>query len=169
MQKTFSTLHFYSPFFCLFLLSILMLLASSCEPECEDTRTNLLKIQFYKSSTLLRDTLAFAQITGIDNPLTVSDSILYTQQDVLSIFTLPISPTEEQVRFRFEKLESNGSTSIKNITFAYQLKWQVIKPNCGLNALITNLRVLESDFDSTSVIQNELTNNPDEINVQIFN
>ncbi len=140
----------------------------ACEIECEDPASNLVRIKFFKVSNLEPDTLAFVEIKGINPTIPFPDSLLYTQEDTLSVFELPVATSNSSIQYQFKRLLSNGSTLTHSLTLNYQVTWEVIRPNCGLNARINALRLLETTFDSVAVIKSTLSNDPQEIHLHIF-
>ena len=150
-------------FFTLFTLIFL----ASCKKECDEANQNQIKIQFYNKSTLLTDTLAFEKVAGIKPDLSISDSVLYTQEDTLSVFILPISATRESVSYLFKRKLTNNLTVEKKITFNYKRKMAVLRPNCGVTERLSDLSIAQHDFDSVAVILNSFENDNKKINVQI--
>lgn len=140
----------------------------ACEIECEDPARNLVRIKFFKASNLEPDTLAFVEIKGINPAIPFTDSLLYTQDDSLSVFELPVATSSPSIQYQFKRLLSNGTTLTHSLTLQYQVKWEVIRPNCGLQPRINALNFLESTFDSVAVIKSNLSNDPQEIHLHIF-
>ncbi len=141
---------------------------SACEIECEDPSNNLVRIKFFKASNLEPDTLAFLEVRGVGEVLPFPDSLLYTQQDTLSVFELPTATSNPSIQYQFKRLLSNGNTVERSLTLNYKVIWEIIRPNCGLNAVITQLNFLETTFDSVAVVKSTLSNDPQEIHLHIF-
>ena len=148
----------------LFIILCLFFYLTSCKKKCEDSRDNIIKVQFYNKTSLERDTLAFVSVKGIGLGI---DSILYTQKDTLHTFFLPASTISNEIEFNFARKEG---AIIKNylIRFNYQKRIQIITPECGITEDIFDLKVPFSDFDSVQVVSPKLENN-NNANIHIYN
>ncbi|NJL12746.1 MAG: hypothetical protein HC913_06975 [Microscillaceae bacterium] len=148
--------------------SLLLLVSlSSCELECENPSLQVLRLQVFKAGGIEPDTLAFLDVRGTGALLAQPDSLLYTQADTLSIFSLPLSPFSDTSRFVFRRLLAGGDTLTYRLGLIYERRTFVERPDCGLQVSITDLRLLESDFFDTTLLSPDISNDTNQIHLRL--
>ena len=151
----------------LLIYGILMVGVLSCREQCENPNANMIRVKFFDITTLLEDTLTFDRVQGISATITAENPILFDTSQVQTVFELPISSRNDRVAFLFER--GSGNKLIQDtISFAYSRALELIKPNCEVTELISNLHIIGHSFDSATVVSDVLSNSINNVNVHVF-
>lgn len=131
------------------------LLAVSCldEPDCYNLNNNTVGISFRKMADNKADTVAI-----IDVAINGTDSVFYPMRLATGV-ELPLNfyTTESDIAFQFV----TGEGAVANrLRLGYSSQIQFVSEDCGERFLISNLNVLESDFDSVRVVNASPGNTP---------
>ena len=138
----------------------LLLLSFSCidEPECVYENLRELKLRFVNSEKNYADTLRIDSIvvSGID-------SAFYEGKSLFEL-TLPINVLMDETTYFFDLQDTLVDFSI---IIGYDMVPRVISPDCGIEAEIRNLSVVEHDVDSVKIISDILLEDI-ELNVRVY-
>lgn len=123
------------------------LLAVSCldEPDCYNLNNNVIGISFRKLADNKADTVAMVGVT-IDG----TDSVFYPFRLVTGV-ELPLNFYASESEISFQRLNRDAAITDR-LLLAYRSQIQFVSEDCGERFLISNLEVLESDFDSIQVV-----------------
>ena len=123
------------------------LLAVSCldEPDCYNLNNNVIGISFRKLADNKADTVAMVGVT-IDG----TDSVFYPFRLVTGV-ELPLNFYASESEISFQRLDREAAITDR-LLLAYRSQIQFVSEDCGERFLISNLEVLESDFDSIQVV-----------------
>lgn len=139
-------------------LGLNLLLACAEEPDCDlGVSPNSAGVKFYNKED---STDLFVKFIGVFER--GSDSIFYTSDDSLSLFTLNLNPMAEQVTYVFQ-----SSTSVDTLTLSYvkQLEW--LSETCGPSFMYGELDVIGSSF--TYAVGSTFIDVSIDENVKIYN
>jgi hypothetical protein len=158
----------------LLLFALLLLFGVSCfnEPDCIVTATTSIKIDFKQTkidgTTLLRSVVdsevifSSVYVAGIDTGA-------FIQNKRLSSLTLPINPQTKSIKYVFNiKSDNSAITRKDSLEFSFDSESRIISQKCGAFTYFLNLKIEQTNLDST---QYKLTNNrllKNTTNVQVF-
>lgn len=131
------------------------LLAVSClnEPDCYNLNNNLIGISFRKLADNKADTVAIIGIT-----INGADSVFYPFRLVTGV-ELPLNFYTSESDIIFQRLHWDVAVT-NRLLLGYRSQIQFVSEDCGERFLISNLDVLESDFDSVRVVNASPGNTP---------
>jgi hypothetical protein len=137
---------------------VFSLLAASCldEPDCFSLNNYIIGISFKKLADSSIDTAEFMSIR------TAEPNIIFSE-DTISRIILPLNYFENETSFLFE---SPDTTRI--LRLGYSSKAQFVSENCGERFVLSDLRVLETSFDSVRVLRDTPARDAGTIHIEIF-
>jgi hypothetical protein len=157
-----------------FLLVVLM--GASCfnEPDCLINASTAIKIDFRQTKTnpttqvrtVVDSALVFDSVivSGIDTAY-----IKYKLGQTFSSVTLPVDPRVKTMKYVFNIRSTSGAITRKDsIEFSYASESVVIAPRCGAYTYFLDLKILNTNYDSTKykLVSNRLLKGTP--NVQVF-
>lgn len=152
------------------LLLFWSVLAWSCleDPNCVKQGDTALVISFRKLAENKLDTVVIYQITAEANGMQ-ADSIFYSPGDEADTLRsqsaiIAVDPSATETSFTFFLPEGEQKT----LQVSYQSNLIFISEDCGTDQLISNLRIVNTTFDSVRVVNGALSKNRN-INIEIFN
>jgi Family of unknown function (DUF6452) len=175
-NKTFSSTIFAQKYVLtrILLFALLLLFGASCfnEPDCIVTATTSIKIDFKQTTTnkttllksIVDSTVIFSSVYvyGIDTGA-------YIQNKKSSSVTLPINPEKKSMKYVFNIQSTTGAITRKDsLEFSFDSESRVISQKCGAYTYFLNLKVTDTNLESTKY---KLTNNrllKNTTNVQVF-
>jgi hypothetical protein len=158
----------------LFLLVVLM--GASCfnEPDCLINASTAIKIDFRQTKTnpttqvrtVVDSALVFNSVivSGIDTAY-----IKYKLGQTFSSVTLPVDPRVKTMKYVFNIRSTSGVITRKDsIEFSYASESVVIAPRCGAYTYFLDLKIRNTNYDSTKykLVSNRLLKGT--TNVQVF-
>lgn len=131
------------------------LLAVSCleEPDCYNLNNNIIGISFRKLADNKADTVAMVDVT-----INGTDSVFYPFRLVTGV-ELPLNFYASESDILFQRLHRDAVIT-NRLLLGYRSQIQFVSEDCGERFLISNLDVLESDFDSVRVVNASPGNTP---------
>jgi hypothetical protein len=143
------------------------MVVSACvdEPDCVRTGDNALIISFKKRLDGSTDTVILYNISAVG-----ADSIFYKSSEPDELDTLngsallSVNPYSEETLFTF--LFRFGVE--KTLKVGYKSETRFISDECGSDRVQYNLTILETQFDSVRVVNNQLSTNRT-TNIEIYN
>jgi hypothetical protein len=134
------------------------------EPDCLRSASTTLVIQFKDIFTGLKDTVVFYRVEAVG-----SDSVFYQQfpEDKLDTLRqqtmlLAVDPTENQTSFTF-----HFPVLQRTLVVGYMPTARFISEDCGSELLLSELHVVETEFDSVVVV-NPFLSQDQTVNLEIF-
>lgn len=135
---------------------------SSCD-DCSFTSENLqtVRVRLLSKADSSAVSVAFVGVTGAGS----SQEPLYADGAPTSQLALPLLTSTRETVYVFDYADE----TLENDTLSLGYDVLVIPhpPDCGVDEEVSNLRVLESTFDSTSIIHTTLLN-VNEYDMEIF-
>lgn len=128
-----------------FLFFALLAVACLDEPDCFNLNNNIIGISFRKLADNKADTVAIVDIT-----INGTDSVFHPFRLVTGV-ELPLNfyATESDISFR----RLNRDVVVDNtLLLSYLSQIQLVSEDCGERFLVSNLNVVDSDFDSVRVV-----------------
>jgi len=165
-------------FFSSFLVLIGIVFFSCTSEDCVSTVNNYLLVGFFKKGINQAgehpeiDTVFYSvQADG-------NDVEFYTPGTTVSRLTLPVNPADNVTSFELTMLDSITYDSLNNpiyyinpnphyITVSYHRSQRIISEDCGVEIAYSNLKINEITFDSTNLVENNLSRF-NEVNIEIF-
>jgi hypothetical protein len=122
----------------------LLLLAISCldEPDCFRLNNNFAGIAFKKLYDGEADTVALIGISPSG-----TDSV-FNQYVLTTGVYLQLNYFTDQTSFAIESLDGG----VKNVVLGYDVKTQFVSEDCGARYVLSNLRLVSSDYQSINLI-----------------
>jgi hypothetical protein len=137
---------------------VFWVLATAClnDQDCLITSANLVKIQFKnfknKSKNIKLDSV---EVSGL--------GYFYPTADSVSNLALPVSPVMNEATFTFYYYNTAPA-----ITVGYLTQAEIISTKCGAFTNYIDLNVINTSFDSLTLINNQLLKSQNAINLEIF-
>ncbi len=141
---------------------------TGCRGDCVAEFENVLLLEF----RLLSDpdsvlSIAFDEIRGIEGNIVAEDPVLFSRNDTLSTFSLPVPSGRDSVSFSFVDL--TGTFGSENtLRLKYQRRIELLPRDCGVQEFINGIELLNSSFDSVRINEDVIQAESSEIHVQIF-
>jgi hypothetical protein len=174
----------------LFFWSIILLNAGllfSCKNEdCISVFNNELLIDFLQADTLASGKIEFHAVDTVFYTIMAvgNDSVFYDSTDVVSSLILPVNPSESSTSFRLQVIDSIRNDTISFdpiiiekryylnptphiISISYERRQRIISEDCGTEIAYTNLKIEETTFPSTNLVDNKLSRF-NEVNIEIL-
>ena len=131
------------------------LLAVSCldEPDCYNLNNNIVGISFRKLADNKADTVAIVDVT-----INGTDSVFYPFRLVTGV-ELPLNFYTSESDIFIQRLHRDVAIT-NRLLLGYRSQIQFVSEDCGERFLISNLDVIESDFDSVHVVNASPGNTP---------
>lgn len=160
----------------IFLFLLIILFGVSCfnEPDCLINASTAIKIEFKQTktnaTTLVRSVVDSALlfdsvlVSGIDTAY-----IKYKANQTFTSVTLPVDPRTKSIKYVFNIRSTSGIITRKDsIEFSYASESVVIAPRCGAYTYFLDLKIAQTNYDSTKykLVSNRLLKGI--TNVQIF-
>ncbi|MBL7843061.1 MAG: hypothetical protein KF846_16470 [Cyclobacteriaceae bacterium] len=145
-----------------FWLILLPLLSCLDQPDCIRTSDTALVIDFRKLLTGEKDTTILLQVTAAG-----ADSIFYSPGNVPDTLRgvsaiLAINPFDVETLYTFY-LPGRERT----LRVGYTKEARFISEDCGSEIFYSSLHVIDTEFDSVRIVNNQLTKNRF-VNIEIF-
>ena len=129
--------------FLLFITLICGLWACNDQEDCTvDANFDQMRVQFFDFDALEVRLIKFDSIKAVN-----SDSLFFTDEDSLSVFSLSLSPFEENATFLFYSPTQTDSLEIQ-----YKVQYSIISEICGPTTSYSQLNLIYHTFDSASVV-----------------
>jgi hypothetical protein len=137
-----------------------------CQPDeaCFSSATNRLVVDFYRSSPAgpQPDTVVVGQVRS-----TVSDSLFWNNDtDRTRRILLYLNPDADSTIFLFER--QTPSLRRDSLVLGYERRYRLIAPDCALEVIYRDLRVLRSTFSNALIINTELQEPSNEADLHLF-
>lgn len=134
------------------------LMAVSCldTPDCYNLNNNIVGISFRKLADGKADTVGIYNVSAGG-----TDSIFYELQLATGI-SLPVNYLQNQTDFTFQM-----ETGVHVLSLSYSAKAQYVSEECGERYVVSGMKLLNADFDSTRVVSTSLTN-PASTNIIVY-
>jgi tetrahydromethanopterin S-methyltransferase subunit F len=158
----------------LFLLVLLFGVSCFNEPDCLITASSAIKIDFRQTktnpTTLVRSVVDSALVfnsvfvSGIDTAY-----IKYRANQTFTSVTLPVDPRVKTIKYVFNIRSTSGVITRKDsLEFSYASESIVIAPRCGAYTYFLDLKVTNTNYDSTRyrIVSSRLLKST--TNVQVF-
>ena len=132
------------------------------QPDCIRTSDTALVIDFRKILTGERDTVIIFQITaaGADSIFYSPGNVPDTLRGVSAILSINPFDVETLYTFYLPGLE-------RTLRVGYNKEARFIYEDCGSEIFYSSLYIIETEFDSVRIVNNELTKNR-LVNIEIF-
>ncbi len=139
-----------------FSLGVFLLYSCNNIPDCDDTNSSDLVIQFMDSTNTIPQEEIFSQIREINN------GFVFFEDIADSLVTLEVNPTDTATGFVFE-----GDGMTDTLIVGYKQNQLLKSVDCGLVLKFSELTILKQTFSDTLIVLNdELLRN--EINIEII-
>lgn len=131
------------------------LLAVSCldEPDCYNLNNNIVGISFRKLADNKADTVAI-----VDIAINGTDSVFYPFRLVTGV-ELPLNFYTSESDIVLQRFHRDVAVT-NRLLLGYRSQIQFVSEDCGERFLLSNLGVVESDFDSVRVVNASPGNTP---------
>ena len=132
----------------------------ACEqvPDCNLEKTNsILKVRLYDKDLLTEEKVKYDSIKAIN-----SDSLFFTSNDSLSLYSLDLNSTQNITTFLFYS-ESQTDSLVISYDNVYSIPFEECDPIID----ISSIAISKSTFDSTALIFDFLNLNISE-NIEIY-
>ena len=125
---------------------IFLLFAISCldEPDCFRLNNNIIGIAFKKMYDGKADTVGLIDIQALSAPNIRFVSSPYTDE-----VYLPLDFFNKQTAFTISTIDG-----VRHLLFGYDVKTQFVSDDCGARYVLSNLQLLEDDYDSVRLVSN---------------
>ena len=144
----------------------MLVLMASCfnQGDCVVNSTNQVKILLLKKLDGTPKQTVFLTIKSIH----ATDTLLLFSQDAanptpITALSLPLNPNYDSTTFLLERSDEKSF----GLTLGYSTYTKLISTDCGAFLYYKNLKVKQTDFDSTRVVNSQLLVNVSK-NLQIY-
>jgi len=140
--------------------AILALMTVSCldEPDCYLLNNHLVGIAFKKLEDSTADTVEISNFGTLEPPV-----LFLADTSVSRILGLPLKYFEDETTF---VLEDAGT--VHTLRLGYRSQAQFVSEKCGEKFVLSELRILERDFDSVRLVTDFPTRDGSAIQIEIF-
>lgn len=130
-------------------------LAVSCldDPDCYNLNSNVIGISFKKIADGRADTVA---ILGVS--LNGTDSIFYDTTFATDLL-IPLNFLQNETAISFKR-PGPIDPYFSNLILGYTARAQFVSEDCGERFVVSDLKLIASDFDSTRLVNATPTSNP---------
>lgn len=138
--------------------SITVLLLSSCNniPDCDDSNTLEVVLQFRDSTNTAPELEIFDRIESLNQ------GFIFIEDSTLSMVTLEIDPTDTLTGYIFE-----GEGLTDTLILSYGQNQLLRSVQCGPQIIISGLTIQKQTFSDTLIVANDQLLK-DEINIEII-
>ena len=153
---------------------------SCANEDCVSIFNNHLLVSFIDADTTESGDIEFNEIDTLFYSVKAegNDSVLYTADTTMSILTLPVNPAASFTAFELVMLDSityeNDTIPIYHINpnphyiaVSYTRSERIITEDCGVEIAYTRLRVEETTFTDTVIVDNKLSR-LNESNIEVY-
>jgi hypothetical protein len=147
---------------------ILLFFAVSCldQPECYLLNNNVIGVAFRVMGSGSLDSAKLSQVLINGIPLqnaTTKDIFDKTYDSLVTTVQLPLNYFENSSILTF-----NSTTANNSIVPTYERQTQFVSEECGPRYILSNLKVLETTYDSIRIVNNSPSRSADSRHIEIF-
>lgn len=142
-------------------LLVLTIVTGGCldEPDCYQLNNHLLGIAFKELEDSTADTVAITAFGTFD------PNLLFLEGDttISRLLGLPLNYFQDETTFFFQEPDT-----LRVLRLGYLSQAQFVSENCGERFVLSELRVLEHNFDSVRLVTDFPTRDGRSIQIEIF-
>jgi hypothetical protein len=140
-------------------LVVFIVIAAACldEPDCFNLNNDVIGISFKKLEDSRTDTVSFVAY-GVLQPALVAGL-----DTAVSRVYMPLNYFEDETAYVFETTDARHL-----LRLGYVSQAQFVSENCGEKFVLSELRVLETSFDSVRLVTDTPTSDAGTIHIEIF-
>lgn len=138
---------------------LVLFVTSGCldEPDCYNLNNSIVGVDFKKLEDSSTDTVFVSEMG------TVEPALLFLADTSFTRLNLPLNYFKDETTFFF-----HGPDTMRILRLGYVSQAQFVSEDCGEKFVLTQLRVLEHNFDSVRLVRDVPTAQGGTIHIEIF-